>query len=889
MAEFTIKQVAEHNSPDDAWLIIHGQVYDVTKYLADHPGGADVLTEAAGTDASEDFDNAGHSEDAFEIMKDCCVGKIQGFEKKKPKLKPLAPVKAVKVQTSGSSSVSTLLNLGFIVCAGAGVYYFGRNQGFTVPNWLLASLGSDSAGSSFIKGIIVGGGSLATANAVAAQRFTSMAMKSKPFTSYPAHMKVPMRAQEDTLLQRGLLDPVTYSPLPLKQRTLIAPNVYRLTFSLPTTSTILGLPIGQHVTIKAGIDGESVARSYTPVSNNSDLGVLELVIKAYPDGKLTSKYLAKLEVGDEVLFRGPKGAMKYQPNLCKKIGMIAGGTGITPMFQVIRAICEHDRDTTEISLIYANRTEQDILLREELDMFARRYPKNFKVYYMLDQPTPNWEFGSGIIILPIGSLVFIVNGFLRATMATQGIFTAKIKHKRAFAPKSRNGCITWVKCDGYAMPKPKAPRRKHRKKIAPSIADDMSLCLTIDDIPSLTTSERMYFQHFLQFTTTQLSLSSGSTNFWLRYALPIGYQFESIRYSMIAVGASHRLFMAKSLGHSDQDGLESFATHQYNKAIATIVPSMTASPDLHVIMICCLLFISFEGLTGRYDELLQHLSAGISLFCSELPSSTDEERTMTTKLAEMFCRLGVESSNFMDGDPSVSGMEKWYRSGKTQDLQSPKPFSNLDEASSALRQLDVLFEEKVWHYEGSDDPNEDILEEATKKLQDALDQWISRLDALYELRKEDIAIEGEQQYHNLRLRQRYWQMTIDLYSSDEANARPETFEPFLAAAKEAAAPFIALKQPTFSLDGDLISGLTFVASTTEDDETKVQVLDLLWRLNRREGLFDSRDIVEMYELTRALETSTEEVEFDDAWKPTAAAGIPTIIEGLRKSLGQLHT
>ncbi|KAG5746456.1 hypothetical protein H9Q70_010851 [Fusarium xylarioides] len=234
-------------------------------------------------------------------------------------------------------------------------------------------------------------------------------------------------------------------------------------------------------------------------------------------------------------------------------------------------------------------------------------------------------------------------------------------------------------------------------------------------------------------------------------------------------------------------------------------------------------------------------------------------------------------------------MEKWYRSGKTQDLQSPKPFSNLDEASSALRQLDVFFDEKPWHYEESDDPNKAILvEEATKKLQDALDQWTARLDALYELRKVDIAIEGEQQYRNLRLRQKYWQMSIDSYSSDDAAARPETFEPFLAAAKEAAAPLIALKQPTFSLDGDLISGLAFVASTTRDDETKVQAPDLLWRLNRREGLLDSRDIVEMHELARALETCTAEVEFDETWKPTAAAGIPTIIERVRKCLGQLY-
>jgi cytochrome-b5 reductase len=365
--------------------------------MPDHPGGADVLTEAAGTDASEDFDNAGHSEDAFEIMENLCVGKIKGFKEKKPKLKPLAPIKSNKIQANGSSSLLALANLGLVLFAGAGVYYVGRRRGLTIPSWVFSSLQSNSTRSSFIKGVIVGGGSFATANAVMAQRFTSLAMKSKSFTSYPAHMQVHKRAEEDTLLQRGLLDPVTYSPLPLKEKKLITPNVFRLTFTLPTTSTILGLPIGQHVTIKADVDGESVARSYTPVSNNSDRGILELVIKVYPDGKLTNRYLSHLEPGDEVLFRGPKGAMKYQPNLCKKIGMIAGGTGITPMFQVIRAICEHDRDLTEVSLIYANRTEQDILLREELDNFARRYPKNFKVYYMLDQPPKNWKFGSGYV------------------------------------------------------------------------------------------------------------------------------------------------------------------------------------------------------------------------------------------------------------------------------------------------------------------------------------------------------------------------------------------------------------------------------------------------------------------------------------------------------------
>jgi hypothetical protein len=57
------------------------------------------------------------------------------------------------------------------------------------------------------------------------------------------------------------------------------------------------------------------------------------------------------------------------------------------------------------------------------------------------------------VVLPIGSLVFTVNGILRATMAIQGIVTAKIKHKRASAPKSRNGCITWYVCPDPLPPK----------------------------------------------------------------------------------------------------------------------------------------------------------------------------------------------------------------------------------------------------------------------------------------------------------------------------------------------------------------------------------------------------------------------------------------------------
>ena len=371
----------------------------------------------------------------------------------------------------------------------------------------------------------------------------------------------------------------------------------------------------------------------------------------------------------------------------------------------------------------------------------------------------------------------------------------------------------------------------------------------------------------------------------------MGDKHESIRYSTVAVGASHRLFMARAIGHPNINKIHSFMIQQYNKAISSIIPSMTVSSteNVHAIMICCLLFISFEGLTGRYDEFLKHLKAGSALFHSHLPSSTVEDRLISEKLAEMFCRLEVESSNFLPLESDNTGITQWYRRNAIQDSQSAVPFDGLDEASLVLRELDVLHEEKPWHYEGHEgDDKASLMAKASESLQKSLDDWTARLDAFCQLRTEGLSAKEKQQYNNLCLRQKYWQMVIDTYArkDNESGLTSEAFEPFLVAAQKAAAPIIALQQPTYSLDGDLISGLTFIASSTEDEEIKMQALDLLRRLNRREGLLDSRDVVEMHELSRSLEQLTVEPTVDENWEPKAAAGIPSINERLRKYLGQ---
>ena len=57
-------EVMLHNKPEDAWLIIHGNVYEVTKWAAEHPGGPELLWDVAGKDATRDFEDAAHSDAA---------------------------------------------------------------------------------------------------------------------------------------------------------------------------------------------------------------------------------------------------------------------------------------------------------------------------------------------------------------------------------------------------------------------------------------------------------------------------------------------------------------------------------------------------------------------------------------------------------------------------------------------------------------------------------------------------------------------------------------------------------------------------------------------------------------------------------------------------------
>lgn len=85
---FSLKEVANHNSNKSSWIVIHNSIYDVTQFLNEHPGGEEVLLEQAGKEATEAFEDVGHSTDARELMKKYKIGELIESERKAIPEKP---------------------------------------------------------------------------------------------------------------------------------------------------------------------------------------------------------------------------------------------------------------------------------------------------------------------------------------------------------------------------------------------------------------------------------------------------------------------------------------------------------------------------------------------------------------------------------------------------------------------------------------------------------------------------------------------------------------------------------------------------------------------------------------------------------------------------------
>jgi nitrate reductase (NAD(P)H) len=208
--------------------------------------------------------------------------------------------------------------------------------------------------------------------------------------------------------REDFLEPRFWKKAELCRKQSVSWDTRIFTFRLQHNKQILGLPTGQHLMLKLKDTSPAntmIIKAYTPISKTDRRGTMELLVKIYfpssttKAGRLTTA-LDRLPIGSTVEFKGPVGGCRYigkghislngKEHHVDSFRMICGGSGITPIFQVLRAIMEDPQDSTTCVVIDSNRMEEDILCRAELDALAAKSELKCTVIHTLTKPSSTW-------------------------------------------------------------------------------------------------------------------------------------------------------------------------------------------------------------------------------------------------------------------------------------------------------------------------------------------------------------------------------------------------------------------------------------------------------------------------------------------------------------------
>lgn len=186
--------------------------------------------------------------------------------------------------------------------------------------------------------------------------------------------------------------------LKLEEVEVVNHNSKRLRFRLPEDDMVSGLHVASAILTRfKPLDADKpVVRPYTPISDEDTRGYLDLLVKKYPNGPM-STHLHDMVPGQRLDVKGPLPKYPWEANKHEHVALIAGGTGITPMYQLCRAILNNPADKTKVTLVFGNVSEDDILLKNELAAMENHNPRRFRAFYVLDNPPAHWTGAKGYI------------------------------------------------------------------------------------------------------------------------------------------------------------------------------------------------------------------------------------------------------------------------------------------------------------------------------------------------------------------------------------------------------------------------------------------------------------------------------------------------------------
>ncbi|MDK7757515.1 1,2-phenylacetyl-CoA epoxidase subunit PaaE [Providencia rettgeri] len=152
---------------------------------------------------------------------------------------------------------------------------------------------------------------------------------------------------------------------------------------------------GQHLTLKAAINGENLRRCYS-ICSSPDENTLKIGVKAIYEGRFSNFVNQELQVGDSLDVMVPHGQFGYQPaaDTHAHYLAVAAGSGITPLLSIIKATLQTEPKSSFV-LIYGNRNSRSVMFKESISDLKNRFATRFQVLYLFSQEQQDSELLSG--------------------------------------------------------------------------------------------------------------------------------------------------------------------------------------------------------------------------------------------------------------------------------------------------------------------------------------------------------------------------------------------------------------------------------------------------------------------------------------------------------------
>ncbi|XP_068258511.1 cytochrome b5 reductase 4 isoform X1 [Nyctibius grandis] len=419
LIEVTEDELAKHNKKEDCWICIRGLVYNVTPYMEYHPGGEDELMKAAGTDGTDLFDQVHRWVNYESMLKECLVGRMA--------VKPIAAPKEISSTLSEEKKqLNGMLPENKVLGASAkdltpSYDWFQTDNLVTIVIYtkqkdMNAELVIVDCQDKRLRGEIVMGDhsylvEIDLDHAVQEDMAVNIAEKvgkveivlKKKDNIHWKMLGQSLKSHNAFIKRtdRGLF----YRKCKLVSKKEVTHDTKLFCLVLPK-STHLRVPTGQHVYLKQNIAGTEVVKPYTPVlpflpldfkePSHHDGAHIYLMIKIYSCGLFTQA-LDHLQIGDYISVSNPEGNFKKsQVQTSEDLFLLAAGTGFTPMVKLLNFALTEVSCLWAVKLIFFNKTEDDILWRNQLEQLALK-DERFEVQFILSQPTKDWVGKQGKI------------------------------------------------------------------------------------------------------------------------------------------------------------------------------------------------------------------------------------------------------------------------------------------------------------------------------------------------------------------------------------------------------------------------------------------------------------------------------------------------------------